>query len=66
MHLNAIKSRLTSVHHIVLVQIVHGFQDLAHRLRRVLFRKAAALADAVKQLAAGGQLGDNVELVLRG
>lgn len=54
----------TSVHDVVLVEIVDGIQDLADGLRGVLFSKASLFADAVEQLASGGQLGNNVVFVL--
>jgi hypothetical protein len=49
---------------IVLVQVVDGAQDLLEGLGGVLLGELAALADAVEQLAAGRQFGDDVELVL--
>lgn len=49
---------------IPLVQVVDRIEDLADRLRRILLRELAILADPVEQLAAGGQLSDNVKFVL--
>lgn len=54
----------TSVHDIVLVQVINGVQDLLDCLRGVLFRKFASVADTVEQFSSRGQLGDNVEFVL--
>ncbi len=55
---------LTAMDDIVLVQVVDGVEDLLERLGGILLGELAALADAVEQLAAGRQLGDDVELVL--
>lgn len=49
---------------VVVVQVADGFQDLPDDLGSILFGKLAVFADAVKELAAGSQLGDNVVLVL--
>ena len=54
----------TSVDDVVVVQVTDGFQDLPDDLGSILFGKLAVFADAVKELAAGSQLGDNVVLVL--
>lgn len=51
---------------VVLVEIVDCFQDLANGLRCIFFRESALFTDSVKQLSSGGQLGDDVVLVLRG
>lgn len=50
---------------LVAVQVIDSCEDLLDRLGRVLFCEFALVADAVKQLAASGKLGDNVELILR-
>ncbi len=55
----------TSMHDLVAVKVVDSCKDLLDRLGCVLFCELALVADTVKQLAASGKLGDNVELVLR-
>ncbi len=54
------------MYHIVLVQVVHGPENLLDRLRGVLLREFALLADPVEQLSTGGKLGDDVVFVLQG
>lgn len=49
---------------IVLVKVIDGVENLANCLSGVLFRELSLLADPVKQLSTGGQLSDNVVLVL--
>ena len=49
---------------IVLVQVVDRAQDLFDGLGRVLLGELALLANAVEQLSAGRELGDDVVLVL--
>jgi hypothetical protein len=51
---------------VVLVEVVDGLEDLADGLRGILLSELALLADPVEQLATGGQLGDDVVLVLGG
>ena len=51
---------------IVVVEVVHGFEDLPYRLRTVLLSEAALIDDALEQLTAECELCDNVELVLHG
>jgi hypothetical protein len=53
------------VYDIVAVEIVDSSKDLLDCLRGVLLGELALLANAVEQLAAGGQLGDDVVLVPR-
>jgi hypothetical protein len=50
--------------HVALMQVVNSIKHLADRLRRILFGKLALLADAIEQLAACGQLGDDVPFIL--
>lgn len=54
----------TAVHHIVVVQIVDGVEDLANGLGGILLRELPLLADTIKQLSARSQLRDDVVLVL--
>ena len=54
----------TAVDNIFPVQVVDRIQNLLDGLRGVLLRELALLADPVEQLAACGQLGDDVVLVL--
>lgn len=54
----------TSVHNIVLVQIVNSIKYLSNRLGCVLLCELSALADLVKQLPAGSKLSDDVIFVL--
>jgi len=49
---------------IVVVEVVHGFEDLPYRLRTVLLSEAALIDDALEQLTTECELCDNVELVL--
>lgn len=56
----------TSVDHVVVVEVVDGVEHLLYGLRGILFRELALIADTVKELAARGQLGNDVELVLEG
>lgn len=51
---------------VVLVEVVDGLEDLANGLRGILLGELALFANSVEQLAAGGQLGDDVVLVLYG
>jgi hypothetical protein len=55
---------LASMNHVTLVQVVDGVEHLADRLRGILFGELALLADAIEQLAACGQLRDNVPFIL--
>ncbi len=55
---------LTSMDHVALVQVVDGVEDLADGLGRVFFGELALFADAVEELAARGQLRDNVPFIL--
>ena len=48
---------------LIFVQVVDGAEHLPDGLRSILLRELALLADTVKQLTAGGELGDDVELV---
>jgi hypothetical protein len=50
--------------YVALVQVVDGLEHLADRLGGVLFGELSLFADAVEQLAAGGQLRNNVPFVL--
>jgi hypothetical protein len=52
------------MNHVTLVQVVDGVEHLADRLRRILFGELALLADAIEQLAARGQLRDDVPFIL--
>lgn len=49
---------------IVLVQVVDGAENLLDRLGSILFSEFPLFADTIEKLAAGGELGDDVELVL--
>ncbi len=60
------KEARASVYHIVLVQVVHGPENLLDRLRGVFLREFALLADSIEQLSAGRKLSDDVVLVLQG
>lgn len=55
----------TSVNHVVLVQIVDGSEDLLDGLRGILFCEFPLVANAIEELASGGELSDDVVLVLR-
>ena len=55
---------LTSVNDVLVVEVVDSVKHLANGLGSVLFSKLSLLANAVEQLAAGCQLGDNVVFVL--
>lgn len=55
----------TSVNDFILVEVVDGAEHLLDCLGGVLLGKLALLADTVEQLAAGGELGHNVEFVLQ-
>lgn len=55
----------TAVDDFVLVEVVDGTEDLLDRLGGVLLRELSLLADTVEQFSAGGELGHNVELILR-
>ena len=57
--------RRTPVDDIVLVEIVDGVEHLPESLRGVLLGELALLADAVEELPARRQLGDDVVLVLQ-
>ena len=50
---------------VVLVQVVDSLKDLPNGLGCILFREFALLANAIKQLAARGELSDDVVFVLR-
>lgn len=54
----------TSVDDIVVMEIVHCSKDLSYRLGSVLFCKLAILAYSVKEFSPGGQLRDDIILVL--
>lgn len=47
------------------MEVVDGTEHLPNRLRGILLREFAVLADPVKELSTGGQLGDNVIFVLQ-
>lgn len=49
---------------ILAVKVVHGVEDLAYRLRGILLREFALLADAVEELTACRQLRHDVVFVL--
>lgn len=49
---------------VVLVQIVDGIKDLLDGLGSILFGELPLLADTVKEFTTGGELSDDVELVL--
>jgi len=49
---------------IVVMKIVHCSKDLSYRLGSVLFCKLAILAYSVKEFSPGGQLRDDIILVL--
>ena len=55
----------TPVDDIILVEVVDGVEDLPDGLRGVLFGELALLADAIEELPARRQLGDDVVLVLQ-
>lgn len=57
--------RLTSVNDVPAMKVIDSVKHLLDRLGGILLRKLALLADPVEELAARGQLGDNVVLVLR-
>lgn len=65
-HANAVpRSKLrTSVDNLVLVEVVDGVKDLLNRLGSVLFGKLSLFANSLEELSAGGELGNNIELVL--
>lgn len=52
------------MNYVVLVQVVDSAQNLLDGLRGILFSELSLLANPVKQLSSGGQLGDDVVLVL--
>lgn len=56
--------RYTSVNDLVLVEEVDSPKDLLDSLGGILLGEFSLLADTIEKLAAGGQLGDNVELIL--
>lgn len=47
------------------MEVVYGIQDLPDGLGGIFLRELALLANPVEQLSAGGQLGDDVVLVLQ-
>jgi hypothetical protein len=53
-----------SVDNVVVVQVVNSGENLLDRLRGIFLSEPALLANSVKELSTGGELGDNVELVL--
>lgn len=54
------------MNNVALVEIVDSLKHLPNRLRGVFLRELAIVANPVKQLAAHGQVGDNVEFILAG
>ena len=54
----------TSVHDVVVMQIVDRVEDLSNRLRGVLFREFSLLADTIEELASGRKLSYNIVFVL--
>ena len=42
---------LTSVYHVVVVEVVDSIEDLTDRLRCILLRESPTLADAVKEFS---------------
>jgi hypothetical protein len=52
------------VHHIVLVEVVHGFKYLSNCLGGVFLRELALFANAIEQFSSGGEFGDDVVFVL--
>ena len=55
---------LTSMNYIVVMKVVHSFQDLFDCLRCIFFCKFAIFADTVEELSTGSQLGNNVVFIL--
>lgn len=55
---------VTSMDHVVVMEVVDGFEDLLDRLRGVFLCKLAVFADPVKKLSPCRQLGDDVVLIL--
>lgn len=55
----------TSVDNVAFMEVVDGTEHLPNRLRGILLREFAVLADPVKEFSTGGQLGDNVIFVLQ-
>ena len=49
---------------IVIVEVIHGFNDLANSLRGVFLGESSALTDSVEQLSSSSQLSDNIVFVL--
>lgn len=49
---------------VLVMEVVNGLKDLLDRLGGVLFCELALVANTVKQLSAGRQLGDDVVFVL--
>lgn len=56
----------TSVDNLIVVKEVDGAKNLLDGLGGILFGEFSLLANAVEEFASGGQLGDDVELVLLG
>lgn len=54
------------MHHVVLVKIVDGVQDLSYGHRGVFLGISALLTNPVEKLSASGQLCDDIVLVLLG
>lgn len=55
----------TSVDNVVLVEIVYGIKDLSDCLRSILLRELAFITDAIEELSARREFGNDVVLVLR-
>jgi hypothetical protein len=56
---------LTSMHNVLVVQVVDCFEYLLDRLGGILLCELSLVANPVEELAAGGKLGDDIVLVLK-
>lgn len=55
----------TSVDNVLVMEIVHGLQNLFDRLRGILLSELALVANPIEQLPTSSKLSDDVEFVLQ-
>lgn len=67
MPVNGVKAlgERTSVHDVVVVQVIHSFQHLSNGLRGILLCESSLLANAIEEFSSSRQLCYNVIFILR-